>query len=177
VNHRACDRDSSESASKAAALATVETYLAQTPIPVEERPEAVEVGVEVDLATHGLPVLIGVLDLVRAGGVIVDFKTTGRTPDPEMVRHTTEVQTTGYALLYREATGHQESGIELHHLVKTKVPKLVVTQAGPATEAQVQRLFRVMESYVSGLQREDFVPSPGLQCSSCEFVNECRLWH
>ena len=38
-----------ESASKAAALATVVTYLAQTPIPVEERPEAVEVGVEVNL--------------------------------------------------------------------------------------------------------------------------------
>jgi putative RecB family exonuclease len=166
-----------ESASKAAALATVETYLAQTPIPVEERPEAVEVSVEVDLASHGLPVLIGVLDLVRAGGVIVDFKTTGRTPDLAMVRHTTEVQTTGYALLYREATGQQESGIELHHLVKTKVPKLVITQVGPATEAQVQRLFRVMESYVSGLEREDFVPAPGLQCSSCEFINECRSWH
>ena len=49
--------------------------------------------------THGLPVFVGVLDLVRAGGVIVDVKTTGRSPDPEMVRHTTEVQTTGYALL------------------------------------------------------------------------------
>jgi putative RecB family exonuclease len=166
-----------EAASKAVAFATVETYLRDTPIPVGERPEAVEVSVEVDLASHGLPVLVGVLDLVRAGGVIVDFKTTGRTPDPEMVRHTTQVQTTGYALLYREATGHRETGIELHHLVKTKTPKLVVTQVGPATESQRDRLFRVMESYVSGLEREDFVPAPGLQCSSCEFINECRAWH
>ena len=115
-----------EVASKANALATIETYLRETPIPVEERPEAVEVGVEVDLAKHGLPTLVGVLDLVRAGGIITDFKTTGRTPDPEKVAHTTEVQTTGYALLYREATGKKESGIELHHLVKTKTPKLVV---------------------------------------------------
>ncbi len=77
-----------------------------------------------DLASHGLPTLVGVLALVRAGGRIVDFKTTGRTPSPEQVRHTTEVQTTGYALLYREATGHRESGIELHHLVNSKYRSL-----------------------------------------------------
>jgi CRISPR/Cas system-associated exonuclease Cas4 (RecB family) len=117
------------------------------------------------------------LDLVRAGGRIVDFKTTSRTPDPGLVAHTTEIQTTGYALLYREATGSTESGIELHHLVKTKTPKLVVTEVGPATEQQTTRLFRTMESYVEGLEREDFVPSPGMQCGMCEFFNECRAWH
>jgi CRISPR/Cas system-associated exonuclease Cas4 (RecB family) len=89
-----------ETVAKASALATVQTYLRDTPIPVDEKPEGVEVSVEMDLASHGLPVLVGVLDLVRAGGRIVDFKTTARTPDPAMVRHTTEVQTTGYALLY-----------------------------------------------------------------------------
>lgn len=162
---------------KTAALKLVEFYLAETPIPVDERPEAVEVGAEADLSAHGLPKLIGVLDLVRAGGRIVDFKTTARTPDAEMVRHTTEIQTTAYALLYREATGRNESGIELHHLVKTKTPKLVVTEIGPAGENQIARLFRATESYVAGLEREDFVPSPGLQCSSCEFINECRRWH
>jgi hypothetical protein len=31
--------------------------------------------------------LVGVIDLVRAGGRIVDFKLTGKTPDPEMVTH------------------------------------------------------------------------------------------
>lgn len=120
-----------ETVSKTNALAVIQTYLHETPIPLDEKPEGVEVSVEIDLASHGLPVLVGVLDLVRAGGRIVDFKTTARTPDPEMVRHTTEVQTTGYALLYREATGKQESGIELHHLVKLKAPKLVVTEVGP----------------------------------------------
>jgi putative RecB family exonuclease len=165
-----------EAASKANALATLQTYLRETPIPVDEKPEAVEVTVELDLP-DGMPTLVGVIDLVRAGGVIVDFKTTGRTPDPEMVTHTTELQTTGYAMLYREATGKTETGIELHHLVKTKTPKLVVTQLGPATDAQEQRLLRVVESYVSGLEREDFTPSPGMQCGGCEYFNECRLWH
>ena len=170
------DWDGEEAATKAGALATVQTYLRETPIPLDEKPEAVEVSAEIDLTSHGLPTLIGVLDLVRAGGRIVDFKTTARTPDPEMVKHTTEVQTTGYALLYREATGHQESGIELHHLVKLKTPKLVVTEVGPATEQQLTRLFHLIDAYVDDLERRDPVPSPGMQCSMCEFLGECRAW-
>jgi CRISPR/Cas system-associated exonuclease Cas4 (RecB family) len=166
-----------EQASKAHALAMVNSYLRETPIPLEEKPEGVEVAVELDLSNRGLPTLIGVLDLVRAGGRIVDFKTTGRSPDSDMVRHTTEVQTTGYALLYREATGEMESAIELHHLVKTKTPKLVVTESPPATERQISRLYHLIDAYVDDVVREDFVPAPGLQCASCEFFNECRAWH
>jgi len=154
----------------------LETYFRESPIQPDERPEAVEVSVEADLSAHGLPRLIGILDLVRPGGRIVDFKTSGKTPDPEQVAHTTEGQTTGYALLYREATGHAESGIEIHTLVKTKAPKLIVTALPPATEVQVTRLFRGIESYVAGLEREDFVPSPGLQCASCQYFNDCRRW-
>lgn len=165
-----------ESSAKTNALAVIQTYLRDTPIPVDEKPEGVEVSVEIDLASHGLPTLVGVLDLVRAGGRIVDYKTTGRTPDPTMVRHTTEVQTTGYALLYREATGNRESAIELHHLVKLKTPKLVVTESGPATDQQVTRLFHLIDAYVDDLERRDPVPSPGMQCTSCEFLKECRLW-
>jgi CRISPR/Cas system-associated exonuclease Cas4 (RecB family) len=165
-----------ETSVKGNALAVIQCYLRETPIPVDEKPEGVEVSVEIDLASHGLPVLVGVLDLVRAGGRIVDYKTTGRTPDPKMVLHTTEVQTTGYALLYREATGQRETGIELHHLVKLKTPKLVVTEAGPATDQQVNRLFHLIDAYVDDLERRDPVPSPGMQCSMCEFLTECHAW-
>jgi putative RecB family exonuclease len=93
-----------------------------------------------------------------------------------MVVHTHETQTTAYAVLYREATGQSESGIELHHLIKTKVPKLVVTELEAAGADQITRLFRVMEDYVHGLEHESFVPAPGLQCSSCDFFTECRAW-
>jgi hypothetical protein len=139
-------------------------------------PEAVEVPVEADLSKHGLPILIGVLDLVRAGGRIVDFKSTGKTPDNEMALHQNGVQLDCYSVLYREATGKRESGRELHHLVKTKTPKVIITPADPMTANQQTRLFRIMDSYVEGLAREDFVPSPGMQCAGCEFINECRKW-
>ncbi len=153
----------------------VETYIRESKIPPELRPDAVEVPVEADLHEHGLPTLIGVLDLVQAG-IIVDYKTSGQTPNPERAVHTHEVQTSSYAVLYREATGKREAGIEVHTLVKLKTPKLVVTATPPMSDPQQTRLFRLIEAYVQGLDRADFVPSPGLQCVSCEFFNECRLW-
>jgi putative RecB family exonuclease len=52
-----------------------ETYFRESGISSEEKPEAVEVSVSADLMHHGLPNLIGIIDLVRPGGRIVDFKT------------------------------------------------------------------------------------------------------
>ena len=165
-----------EDAEQEKAWGLVEMYLRDTPIPAEEKPEAVEVRVEADLAAHGLPTLVGIIDLVRPGGRIVDFKTSAATPNAEQVVHRNETQLSSYGLLYREATGKKESGFELHHLVKTKTPKLVVSLAPATTEIQHAKLFRLIESFVDGVEREDYVPSPGLQCAACEFFNECRAW-
>ncbi len=154
----------------------LETYFRESPIKPDEKPEAVEVSVEADLSKHGLPKLIGIIDLVREGGRIVDFKTSGKTPDPEQVRHFNDTQLASYGVLYREVTGKKESGLELHHLVKTKSPKIVVTEILPIDDVQETRLYHVMESYVNGVQKEDWIPSPGFGCAGCEFFNECRAW-
>jgi CRISPR/Cas system-associated exonuclease Cas4 (RecB family) len=169
--------DEPEDTVKNQALGLIEMYLRETPIPAEERPEAVEASIEMDLGSHGLPTLIGIIDLVRAGGRIVDFKTTGRTPDAQLALHNNAVQLTAYALLYRAATGRKETALELHHLVKNKTPKLVVTESGPASDAQIARFHRLIESYVQGVEKEDYVPAPGIQCAGCEFFNECGRWH
>jgi len=168
--------DGQEQAQKNTAWSLLETYFAETPIKANEMPEAVEVPVETVLSKHGLPTLIGILDLVRAGGRIVDFKTSGKTPSAEDAIHLNEVQLSCYSVLYREATGKLETGRELHHLIKTKTPKLIITSLQPMSESQQVRLFRLMDSYQEGLVREDFVPSAGLQCLGCEFRSECRLW-
>jgi RecB family exonuclease len=161
-------------AEKLKAWQLVEMYLTETPIPLDEKPMGVEVSVETDLSEHGLPNLRGVIDLVRSNGEIVDFKTSATTPSEDQVLHRNELQLTAYGLLYRESTGEREKGFELHHLVKTKTPKLVVTRHAPINEKQKDNLFRSIESFVDGVQREDWVRSPGLQCSSCEFFHECR---
>jgi putative RecB family exonuclease len=165
-----------EAKEKAGALSILRHYLTHTPIPQEEKPQAVEVRVERDLDAHGLPPLVGIIDLVRAGGKIVDFKTSARSPDTFMAAHQNEIQLGCYALLYREATGQPESGFELHHLVKTKEPKLIVTPMSPMTPEQIHRLVRIMESYVRGIEAEDFVPSPGMHCSWCDYFAACRRW-
>jgi len=154
----------------------VEMYLRETPIPPDEKPEAVEVGVEADLSSFGLPTLRGFIDLIRPGGLIVDFKTTAQSPNEEQVLHKNETQLTAYGLLYREATGSKEKGFELHHLVKTKIPKLIVTKHRAINQKQETKLFRSIESFMDGVEREDWIPSPGLQCAACEFFNECRSW-
>jgi putative RecB family exonuclease len=170
------DWENEEAAHKDTAWSLLETYFKGTPIQSNEVPEAVEVPLEADLSKHGLPTLIGVLDLVRARGRIVDFKTSGKTPTPDDAIHHHEVQLSCYSVLYRENTGKAETGRELHHLVKTKTPKLVVTQLGPMNQTQRVRLMKMIESYVEGLAREDFVPSAGFQCGRCEFAQECRRW-
>ncbi len=152
----------------------VDMYLRETTIPTDEKPEAVEVAVEADLPD--LPKLVGVIDLVRPGGKVVDFKTSATTPQIAQAIHRNETQLTAYGILYREATGDEASGFELHHLIKTKQPKLVVTEVGALTDQREQKFRRIVESYVDGVEREDFVPSPGLQCTACEFFSECSTW-
>ena len=84
--------DDKEEVHRTMAWKILEHYLGNTPIPLDEKPEAVEVVVERDLMAAGLPPLKGVIDLVRANGRIVDFKTTARTPDPVQAVHQNEVQ-------------------------------------------------------------------------------------
>ena len=169
--------DGEEAAERASSWRALENYFLETPIQADERPEAVEVAASADLSDHGLPTLIGILDLVRSGGRIVDFKLVGKTPEVEMAVHIHGTQLTAYSVLYRDATGRNAGGLELHHLVRTKQPKLIVTSLPPASERQVTRLFRSLESYEEGVARQDFVPSPGFACMGCEYFNECRKWN
>jgi len=166
--------DGEEAAEQSTAWRLIEFYTRQAN--PTAKPDFVEVPVEADLTEHGLPVLIGILDLVQ-GGKIIDYKTSGQTPNPERVAHTNEVQTSIYSMLYRANTGKEETGVELHHLVKTKNPKVVITPLPPMTEQQQSRLFHLIEGYVEGLDRRDFLPSPGLQCATCDYLAECRAWH
>ncbi len=135
----------------------------------------VEVSIEADLP-DGLPKLVGIIDLVRPGGVVVDFKTSSTTPLIAQAIHRNATQLSAYGILHREATGKEASAFELHHLIKTKQPKLVVSHVGALTEQREHRFLQQVQSYMDGVEREDFVPSPGLHCGSCEYFHECQMW-
>ena len=166
--------DGEEEQSKSTAWRLLDTYFTHAPIPPNEAAEGVEVAVDADL---GITRLIGIIDLVRAGGRIVEFKTAAQTPNPERAEHLHELQCSCYAVHYREATPKVETGIELHHLVKLKTPKLVVTTLPAMTAKQETRLLKTVDSYLEGVQRQDWIPSPSpMACACCEFFNECRRW-
>lgn len=104
------DWENEEDAQKKQAWSMLETYFLETPIKSDERPEAVEVAVEADLKRYSLPPLIGIIDLIRAGGRIVDFKTCAQTPTQDKAAHQHEVQISCYAVLYRDCTGTHHTG-------------------------------------------------------------------
>lgn len=165
-----------EDAEKTTGWRLCDTYIRQSGSMATIKPDAVEVSIEADLTKHGLPRIIGIIDLVQEGSII-DFKTSSSTPNAASVEHLHETQTSSYAVLYRQNTGKRESGIELHHLVKTKSPKLCITEMPPMSDQQQSRLFRLMDVYQEELGRGQFHPAPSFGCMGCEFFGECRRWH
>ena len=165
-----------EEAAKTTGWRLCDTYIRQSGSFATIKPDAVEVSVEADLSHHGLPRLIGILDLVQEGKII-DFKTSSSTPNQTTVEHLHELQVSSYAVLYRHNTGKTEAGIELHHLVKLKNPKLCITALPPMTQQQEHRLFHLMDNSYEEIGRAEFYPSPSLACMGCEYFAECRRWH
>ncbi len=155
------------------AWAMLSAYFAETPVAPDETPQGVEVEVECSLGEHGLPPLFGIIDLVRPGGCIVDYKTAARTPNTNMAAHLHATQLACYALLYRGSTGHTESGFELHHLIKTKVPKIIISTFSPMNPAQESELFFLIDDYLDGIANERWVTSPGQHCSWCDHFARC----
>ena len=154
----------------------LETFFRESPIRDAGKPDAVEVMVEADLAGHGLPTLVGVLDLVQ-NETVIDFKTSSTTPNPERAALVNATQATAYAMLYRENTDRKEVGIELHHLVKLKQPSLWWLRYHPSASgnnpvycASSTPTSSAWNGATSSLHRD-------LQCAACEFFHECAAWH
>jgi hypothetical protein len=151
----------------------LETYFEQCPVAPEEKPEGVEVEVECSLG-DGIPPLYGIIDLVRPGGRIVDYKSAARASSDGMAAQQHATQLACYALLYRSATGELETGFELHTLVKTKEPKVIVSTYGPMSAAMESELFFLIDDYLEGIGREAWIPSPGQHCAWCDHLIACR---
>ncbi|BDS05256.1 hypothetical protein NT6N_02960 [Oceaniferula spumae] len=152
----------------------VTAYLDAAVIEEDEDIAGVEVRLEAEI--EGLPTVIGIVDLVRGGGRIVDFKTAAKSPSQNSAGHVHGTQLGIYALLYRHCTGTRELGIELHHLVKTKVPKVCVSEFGSMSDREIGNVIALMHQYVDSVKAGDCTPSPSFMCSGCEYLSQCKNW-
>ena len=138
------------------AVDLVAAYIRQMPAD-EPKPLAVEVAVEAPLIDPwtgeylGLP-LVGVMDLVlddADGPLVCDFKTSARSGEPLETAH--EVQLTSYSLLFRHSQGHDEGGLEIRSLVKTKTPKIETHRYPARSDLHFRRLFAIIREYLDAL--------------------------
>ena len=165
--------DEEEEKQKATALRLWQAWLDNPPIPENEAPEGVEVYLEHEEATSDLPRIVGYLDLVRSGGLLVEFKTAARSTKAGELAHQHLLQLTIYALLYRESTWKREKGFQVIQLIKTKKPKIEVFNFPPATEKDFDELDATIHAFQQGVSNGDFSMSPGQHCSWCDYRSEC----
>lgn len=172
----ASGNEEAETRDQASRLVTV--YLSQRD-PDEPTPVAVETSLEAPLVDPetgedlGMP-LLGVVDLVLDGGLVVDFKTAAKTNNPVEILH--EVQLSAYSWLFRQTTGTRESGLEIRSLVKTKVPKVETHSYAARTERDYRRFFRLVRAYMDDLHAGRVTHRPGFHCGMCEYGESCAEW-
>jgi putative RecB family exonuclease len=145
----------------------------------EPKPIAVETSL-IDPVTGenlGIP-LTGIVDLILdddQGPRVVDFKTAAKSAAPFEVTH--EIQLSSYAYLFRQATGHEEGGLEIRSLVKTRTPKVEFHQYAARTDVHFRRLFSVIRAYLDDLDSGRFVFRPGFACMFCDYRDgPCCSW-
>lgn len=154
-------------------LRVVAAYL-DSPQAMKERPRAVEVLLEERIPGLSVP-LTGAIDLVEGNFTPVDFKSASAKPDPAMAAMDHEIQLVSYQLLL-ESVGETPPSLDLVYLVKTKTPQVIRVPSPPADRQRKERVIHLLETAVEGIAEGRHHPQPGMQCSWCQYRNECAKW-
>lgn len=119
--------------------------------------------------------LSGIFDLIDVDDLIVDHKTTGRSPSSEGIAD--DIQLSTYALAHRALRGREEKGVRLDYMVRLKEPK-VVTITATRTQKDIDRLLKIVGFVAAGIKEKRFYPNPEAQygCSpkTCGFYDRCH---
>lgn len=154
-------------------LRLVAAYL-DSPEVLKEKPRAVEVLLTESIPGLSVP-LTGAMDLVTGDYVPVDFKSASAKPDKASAAFDHEIQLVSYQLML-EAIGEVPPSLDLVFLVKTKVPQVIRISSKPANPRRKSRVMDLLNTAVEGIASGRFHPSPGMQCSWCQYRNECMAW-
>ena len=155
-------------------LRVVAAYL-DSPEAMKEKPRAVEVPLTEEIPGLSVP-LTGAMDLVEGDFTPVDFKSAAAKPDAANAAFDHEIQLVSYQLLMEAATGESPPSLDLVFLVKTKTPQIIRVKSPPADVHRKRRVTALLETAVIGIASNRYHPQPGMQCSWCQFKNECIAW-
>ncbi len=167
------DDDAARDKARLDGLRVVAAYL-DSPEAMKDKPRAVEVLLKEEIPGLSVP-LTGAMDLVEGNFTPVDFKSAAAKPDPGNAAFDHEIQLVSYQLLL-EAIGESPPALDLVFLVKTKTPQVIRVSSPPADEHRKRRVVALLETAVEGIAANRHHPQPGMQCSWCQFKNECMAW-
>lgn len=139
------------------------------------QPIAVEQPIQFGLETgDGQRVVYsGQVDIIDDDERVRDTKFVGQMP----AKGKYDLNMTGYAIGYRQATGRTETNTVLDVIVRNKVPKYMVVEAGgPVTDDQIRSLAFVVEGVADGIRKGNF-PANGIEgrgvCDWCGYRAVC----
>jgi putative RecB family exonuclease len=118
-------------------------------------------------------VLEGFIDLIEEGEVLTEFKTSGKSIDPQNADDL--LQLTIYSYAYKTLFKKKPKLLRLINFVKTKVPKMGILETG-REEKDYERLFYLAKEVLKGIKSGVFIPKDSFMCKDCEYENLCRNW-
>jgi CRISPR/Cas system-associated exonuclease Cas4 (RecB family) len=114
------------------------------------------------------------LDLIDIHQVIIDHKTSARTPSIISPDH--NLQLIAYSMTYRAENEKQESKSRVHYLIKTQEPKIIALEKKVSNQ-EIQRFLKIISSVARAIEEENFYPNPhNFMCTAigCGFWEICH---
>jgi len=117
--------------------------------------------------------LEGIIDLIEKGDIIVEFKTSARSIDPDSLND--YLQLTAYSYAYRTLFGREPKMLKIINFVKAKTPKMVVIETS-REKRDYERFFYIAREVLKGINSGFFLPKQSFMCKDCEYKNLCKKW-
>ena len=117
--------------------------------------------------------LEGIIDLIEKDDVIVEFKTSARSMDPESLND--YLQLTAYSYAYKTLFGREPKTLKVINFVKAKTPKMVVIETS-RNKRDYERFFYIAREVLRGINSSLFFPKQSFMCKDCEYEDLCKKW-
>jgi putative RecB family exonuclease len=116
--------------------------------------------------------VVGKIDSVFTDAII-EIKTSGKSPVQQEIDQ--NIQLTLYSWAYRMLFGSNERSIKVISLVKTKDPKIVITET-QRTVRDHSWLMATIAQVIRGIEMKLFYPNPigGFGCFNCQYQEKCK---